>query len=329
MIANASLNQLHADVVSLKTTIANAKLVGVTATLVVALLGGVGIWQIVKTQLEISRERTHFAELSEKADKLLAQHSSMMKESLIDRIELDLNSEASLDSLKGKPQLAKIRANAKELEALNTNLPSGMQSSYYKIGSALDAFLGDNCKEVLRILDQFDGSDRDYFGFAYMQGACYLRNEKPDLAREAFARASKLTEGKRVQMTLNAQAVSNLALWKASRGTRPHEAEEALAAAILQFENLKTTYPDYAAAFLNLACAYSAKRDFAKTSQVLAELRVIESPESISQRIQEDMTRPSDGYLTSYVREELKIVVSPNDLRWKQQVVSKLPPAKS
>jgi tetratricopeptide (TPR) repeat protein len=325
-LSNASLGTMQADIAEAKTTISNAKFIGATASIIIALLGGVGVWQIVKTQLEVKQERAHFINLSNKADELIAQHARMLKDSLIDKIELDLNSEASLDSLKGKPQVERIRANAKVLEGLNSKLPPSDQSSYFMIGNALSAFLSDNCTEVLRLLAQVGGSDQNYFGYAYMQGACYLRTNRPEEARQSFTRATKLTEGKRVQMTLNAQGVSNLAFWKATKGSKPAEAKEAIDAATAQFENLKTSYPEFTAAYVNLACAYSALHDFSKVSETLSQLRGLVPLEVILERIQDDMTRTSDEYMTSYVREELKITISPNDPRWKQQLASRLPP---
>jgi hypothetical protein len=328
-IADASLKSLHTDVVSLKTTVANAKLVGVSAAIITALLGGAGIWQIVKTQFEVRDQQAHFIRSSEQASKLIAQHAQMMKEALIDRIENDLNSEASLDALKGKQQLIRIQANSRELEGLNESLPSNSKSNYYLVGRALTAFLSDNCSEVLRILDKINGADGDYYGIWYMRGACYLRTEKPDLARQAFATGAKLTfEGKRVQMMLNAQGVSDLQLWKIMIETRPQQATDALNEAIHQFEYLRKTYPNYVSAYVNLACAYAAQREFEKVSEVLAEFRAVSSPEVIVQYIQDDLNRPSEGYLTDYVREFLRIRSSTGDPHWGQDVIAKLPAAK-
>lgn len=329
IIADASLKSLHADVVSLKTTLANAKLIGVAAAIVASLLGGAGIWQILKTQIEITNQRSEFVNLKQQAATLIAQHAQMMKETLIDRIESDLNSEASLDALKDKRQLARIQANANELEALNGNLPPNLKSNYFLVGSAITAFLEDNCPSALKTLDQITGVDEDYYGVWYMRGACYLRTEKPDRARQAFARASKLTsEGKRVQMMLNAQGVSDLELWKTLKQTRPQDASYALKDAISEFENLKKSYPNYVSAYVNLACAYSAEHDFETVSRVLAELRAISSPELVVQYIYDDLNRPSEGYMTDYVREGLGVRNSTGDPHWKQDIIAKLPAAK-
>jgi hypothetical protein len=67
--------------------------------------------------------------------------------------------------------------------------PTGVQRQPYRnsVGRALTAFLNDNCSEALKIRDQINGADGDYYGIWYMRGARQLRTEKPDLARQAFA----------------------------------------------------------------------------------------------------------------------------------------------
>lgn len=328
-IDNASLNSLHADVVAVKTTVGNAKLVGVAATLVAAFLGGAGIWKIINTQVEMQSQQAQFTKLSAQASELIVQHAQMMKEALIEKIENDLNSEASLDALKGSRQFDRIQTNAAELESLNASLPTTKRSDYFLVGKALAAFLNDTCDDALKILDQIGAKDSGYYGIWYLRGACYSRVGRPDMARQAFATASKLTyEGKRVQMTMNAEAYSSLQLWKTMRLAKPAEASDSLNESIQQLEHLIKTYPGYVSAYVNLACAYSAKRDFGSVSRVLAELRALISPEKIAQYVYDDMNRPSEEYLNEYVKDYLGLKSSTSDPHWKQDLILKLPPPK-
>jgi hypothetical protein len=214
-----------AQIAAINATIASAKLIGLGASIIIAVLGGLGVWQIIETQLKVSKEHTNYLDLTKQSKELILEHSKMMALDLIDKIDSDLNSEGSLDDLKGKPQLARIHKRAEELKGLKPKLGESDKTDYYKIASALDYYLANNCSAVLSILKQFNLEDQNHFGYAYMRGACLLRSNETAESRKWLEVAFGLTEGNRVLMTMNAQGVVSLALWKASQDlkfSKPH-----------------------------------------------------------------------------------------------------------
>jgi tetratricopeptide (TPR) repeat protein len=312
------------DVASIHATISTAKLIGVIGSLAVAFLGGIGANQIIQSKLELAQDQKELKTLQDRTRTLVEQHARMMKETLIDKIETGISSEGGIDNLKLKPVLEIIRRDASVLKSLNDNLPKEEQSNFFLIAEALKQYLADECDAALRTLERFEAPDQAHFSYAYMKGACYLRTSKTDAAQYWFGRAASLTQGALVQMSLNAEAASLLARWKSLAPSSVTESDKALDGAISRFENLTTTYPSFSAGLINLACAYSSKKQYPKVTDTLRKLRAFQTSDWIAERIYEDVNRPSDRYLSNYVNDELKVSAPSFDPNWKNQVSLKI-----
>jgi len=312
------IGEVTTEVAAINATIAAAKLIGLAASIVVAVLGGLGVWQIIETQLKISKEQVNYLDLTKQSKELLSEHSKMIAADLIENLDSDINSEGSLDDLKNKPQLDRIHKRAEELRNLQSKLGENDKTDYYKIAPALDYYLANNCSATLSILKDLSLSDQNHFGYAYMRGACLLRSNETAEARRWLEVAFGLTEGNRVLMTMNAQGVVNLALWKASQNLK------FLESARVQFENLTISHPEFAPGYANLACAYSQLKQYDKVSDILLRFHRLRTIDDITKIIGDDMLRGSEQYFSNYVNEALDVSVQVQDGQWKSQVSTKL-----
>jgi len=326
-----AIGHVQAQLASLQATISNAKLIGIVAAAVITILGAVGVSQVWLSQKDLREQRETFAGLAEQA-KLLVSDSSkqradfarMMTASLIEKIEIQLNSEGALDHLKDKHQVIEIDRLAVQLEAQNAYLPEGERSRYFLISKALAYYLDDKYDQALPILESIHGGDQDHFAYAYMRGACLVRLGRPDEAAEWFRRARQLTQGKQQQMTASAEAMTRLEFWKLTKDANPAAAAAALGEAIAQFESLKKNYPDFTNAYLNLACAYSSQQNYTQVWKTLQELERILGNSAIAHELHEDMSRPTDRFFSDFITSEITVTAPLSSPQWERQVSDQL-----
>jgi tetratricopeptide (TPR) repeat protein len=326
-----AIGNVQTQLASLQTTISNAKLIGIVAAAVITILGAVGVSQVWLSQKDLREQREAFAGLAKQAKSLISDSSKqrsdfarMMTASLIEKIEIQLNSEGALDHLKDKHQVIEIDRLAIQLEAQNAFLPDEERSRYFLISKALGYYLDNKFDQALPILEGITGGDQDHFAYAYMRGACLVRLGRPDDAAEWFRRAKGLTQGKQQQMTASAEAMTRLEFWKLTKDTNPTAAAVALGEAIAQFESLKQTYPDFTVAYLNLACAYSSQQNYAQVWNTFQELEKIFGDSAIAHELHEDMSRPSDHFFSDFIAHEMNVTASLTSPQWERQVSEQL-----
>jgi tetratricopeptide (TPR) repeat protein len=326
-----AIGNVQTQLASLQATISNAKLIGVVAAVVISILGAAGVSQVWFSQKDMQEQRELFADLAKRAKSLTsdaskqrADFAKMMTTSLIEKIEIQLNSEGALDNLKDKHQVIEINKLATQLEAQNAFLPDEERSKYFLISKALDYYLDNKFDHALPILEGILGDDQDHFAYAYMRGACLVRVGRPNDAAEWFRRAKELTQGKQQQMTASAEAFARLEFWKLAKDSNPTAAAAALSEAVAQFVALNRNYPDFTHAYINLACAYSSQNNYTEVWNTFQHLEKILGVGAIAHELHEDMSRPSDRFFSNFIEHELNVNASLTSPQWERQVSEQL-----
>lgn len=335
-----AISIVQKELANLQGLISGAKLISIATTLivtallaVVSVIGGTKIWQ---SQSEFEKQTSQITQLKkdgdavlERADKQAANYSRMMRDSLIEKIEVQLNSEGSVDHLDKAPlTVFLIEKLARDLEEQNQFLPDKEKSSYFKISRALHFFIQHQWGSSLRELDGISGNDEEHFAYLYMKSACLVRTNKPSEAIPFLLRLQNLTQGKQLQMSRSAMALTRLAIWKVSKDSDQATALKSLNDATSEFETLTREYPNFLNSYTNLACAYSVQRNYTKVTETLIALREKMGSAFVADDIQTDMTN-GDQYFTNFVNEILKPKANLNSVEWVREVSTMIDKLKS
>jgi hypothetical protein len=316
----AAVADVRKNIATIDATVKSYDLIFKVAPVVVAVLGAFGVWKLVQSHLDYEQAISESREVNAHAKVLSEQLGTLVRDDLIDKIESALISEASLDALRSRPEVkTQISSLAKQLQVTNQQLPSDQQTTYYQISNAFTHYMANECVPVLQILDQIREADREHYGYAYMRAACSLRTGDSRSAEEWFGRAAHLTEGGKLIMTLNAQAMAQLYTAKATGNADLMKSSENT------FKSLIEQRKDYAPAYINLACAYALEKNYSEVASTLHELHKFETADWIADRIKDDITTSSEQFFSGYLSDYLHITALPLSPTWRYQVVNTIP----